>query len=276
MKFGSEALELDDTAEEAVIKRRRRARTAPAIRPRRPENGNGAVAPTTPSPVELPSGARLQALVIRLLNVLVAIVALVAFLPLMVLIAVAIKLDSRGPIFYRQLRIGLDRRGFRRTDSDTGRRTADMGGRPFLMYKFRTMCADAENHTGPVWASAHDSRTTRLGRWLRQYRLDELPQFWNVLKGEMCVVGPRPERPSFVGRLRNEIDGYTLRQRVPPGITGWAQVNRDADQSLEDVREKLRYDLEYLYRRSLWFDVRIMMQTLPVMLERERLTDDDR
>ncbi len=217
--------------------------------------------------------ARLEDALIRALNIVVAVVGIILFLPLMLLIAVAIKLDSRGPVLYKQLRIGIDRRARGRGEEDTGRRTADLGGRPFLMYKFRTMHVDAETDTGPVWASSQDARTTRLGRWLREYRLDELPQFFNVLKGNMSVVGPRPERPSFVGRLRDEIDGYTLRHRVPPGITGWAQVNRDADQSVDDVREKLRYDLEYLYHRSLWFDLRIMMRTLPVMLERERASE---
>lgn len=225
--------------------------------------------PTPPRPPG--ARARVEDVLIRALNILVAVVGIILFLPLMLLIAVAIKLDSRGPVLYKQLRIGIDRRS--RGEEDTGRRTADLGGRPFLMYKFRTMHVDAETDTGPVWASSHDHRTTRLGRWLREYRLDELPQFFNVLKGDMSVVGPRPERPSFVGRLRDEIDGYTLRHRVPPGITGWAQVNRDADQNIEDVREKLRYDLEYLYHRSLWFDLRIMMRTLPVMLERERASE---
>lgn len=283
MKLGSEALKVEE----------RRGRKRP---PRRAasDRTNGAHAPVpevtkaravttaagerdrsasrTPAPGRV-RRERVEDVLIRAFNIVVAAVALVLFLPLMLLIAIAIKLDSPGPIFYKQLRIGIDRRSRRRAETDTGRRTADLGGRPFLMYKFRTMRHHAEQETGPVWASNDDGRTTRLGRWLREYRLDELPQFLNVLKGDMSVVGPRPERPSFVGRLRNEIDGYTLRQRVPPGITGWAQVNRDADRTVEDVREKLRYDLEYLYQRSLWFDLRIMMRTLPVMLERERLTE---
>ena len=209
----------------------------------------------------------------RAINGTLAAVALTLLSPLALLIAIAIKLDSRGPVFYRQLRIGLDRRdGFLvGGESDAlprPRRTADLGGRPFTIYKFRTMHLDAEDRTGPVWAGPEDARVTRVGRSLRPYRLDEIPQFWNVLRGEMSIVGPRPERPSFVHVLRNELEEYPLRHRVPPGITGWAQVNQEPDQTLDDVRQKLEYDLEYLRRRSLSFDLRIMLRTLPVMLER--------
>ena len=149
-----------------------------------------------------------------------------------------------------------------------GRRNENIGGAPFVIYKFRTMAADAEAETGPVWASKEDGRVTRVGRWLRRYRLDELPQFWNALKGDMAVVGPRPERPAFVRRLRRELSAYALRQRVRPGITGMAQVNRGADQSVDDVKIKLDYDLEYLNRRSLRLDFIIMLRTVPVILRR--------
>lgn len=205
----------------------------------------------------------------RVINATLAAIALTILSPIALLIAIAIKLDSRGPVFYRQLRIGLDRRGGRGSDAlDHTRRTADLGGLPFTIYKFRTMHLDAEDGTGPVWAAPEDARVTRVGRFLRPYRLDEIPQFWNVIRGEMSIVGPRPERPSFVHVLRNELEEYPLRQRVPPGITGWAQVNQDPDQTLDDVRQKLEYDLEYLRRRSLSFDLRIMLRTVPVMLER--------
>lgn len=212
-------------------------------------------------------------LLLRALNFAVAAAALVVLLPLMLLIAVAIKLDSPGPILYRQLRVGLDRRD---DDSDRrgGRRTADMGGKPFVMYKFRTMHVDAERDSGPVWASQKDDRTTRVGRFLRHYRLDEIPQLWNVLRGDMAVVGPRPERPKFVDVLRREIDEYPRRQKVPPGITGWAQINRETDQSVEDVREKLQYDLDYVERRSVWFDFQIMLRTPIVMLNRDRVLSE--
>lgn len=203
-------------------------------------------------------------------NAALALLAFVLVSPAMLLIALAIKLDSDGPVFYRQLRVGLDRRG-RRRDEDGGRRTLDLGGQPFMLYKFRTMTVDAEEETGPVWSSDEDDRVTRVGRFLRRHRLDELPQLWNVVKGEMSIVGPRPERPSLVSYLREEIDGYPLRNKVLPGITGWAQVNRDADQTLDDVRSKLRFDLEYLQQRSVMFDLRIMARTLPVMLERDRV-----
>lgn len=239
-----------------------------------------------PYPEELVRRRPLTNALLRGLNAVVAGVALAVLSPLMLLIAVAIKLDSRGPVFYRQVRIGLDRRALRAAladprgaetgdlDESAGRRSEDLGGRPFTIYKFRTMHVDAERQTGPVWASLNDHRTTRVGRFLRHYRLDEIPQFLNVLKGEMAVVGPRPERPSFVTTLKEELEEYRLRQRVPPGITGWAQVNHRPDQDLNDVQRKLQYDLEYLRRRSLAFDLRIMLKTLPVMFEGIR--DQDR
>ncbi len=124
----------------------------------------------------------------------------------------------------------------------------------------------AESDTGPVWADGFDVRATRVGRILRRTRLDELPQFWNVLKGDMSIVGPRPERPHFVARLRDEIEDYGLRHRVLPGITGWAQVHRGPDRSLEDVREKVRLDLDYLRRRSVRLDLWIMFRTAVVIL----------
>lgn len=210
---------------------------------------------------------------LRALNLVAALVGLVLISPLLLAIALAVKLDSRGPVLYRQLRVGVDRR--RRGEeerSDPSRRTGDLGGVPFVIYKFRTMEVDAEEGSGPTWAAPDDHRTTRVGCFLRRHRLDELPQLWNVVRGEMAIVGPRPERPLFFQKLREEIDRYPHRQTVPPGITGWAQINRDADRSVDDVHEKLRYDLEYLERRSLWFDTYIMLKTPLVMLRRELLT----
>jgi lipopolysaccharide/colanic/teichoic acid biosynthesis glycosyltransferase len=215
-----------------------------------------------------PSLSPVHDFAVRAINVLVALVCLILLSPVILLVAVAVKLDSPGPVLYRQLRIGLDRRR-PEPDAKSGRRTGDLGGRPFVMYKFRTMHVNAEDRTGPVWASQNDGRTTRLGRFLRRHRLDEIPQFWNVLKGDMSVVGPRPERPGFVQILRDEIDGYALRHRVPPGITGWAQVNRTPDRSVDDVRRKLEYDLEYMRRRSVWFDLRVMLRTVVVVTEPE-------
>ncbi len=258
-----------------------RARRRPGASPTSPPSPSEAGPFASPSwglPEELEVWRADGSPAIRLLNFCVAVVALVALLPLGLLIALAIKLDGPGPVLYRQLRVGIDRR---RPASSGGadfdhRRTADLGGRPFLMYKFRTMHQDAEERTGPVWALREDGRATRVGRFLRAFRLDEIPQFWNVLKGDMSVVGPRPERPSFVQSLRTELQEYQLRQRVPPGITGWAQVNQEADRSLDHVRSKLRYDLEYLRRRSLSFDLHIMLRTLPVMVEGESRGEGER
>lgn len=201
-------------------------------------------------------------------NFVVATAALVLLSPVMLLIALAIKVDSPGPVIFRQLRVGRDRRGeeSRETDGDDGHRSEDLGGRPFFIYKFRTMEVNAEEETGPVWASSDDDRCTRVGRFLRRYRLDELPQLWNVLRGEMSVVGPRPERPSYVKVLRREIDEYPDRQKVRPGITGWAQIHQEADRSVDDVRQKVDYDIEYLQRRSLKMDLQIMLRTPIVML----------
>lgn len=207
-------------------------------------------------------------------DILVSALALIALAPVLLLIAVAIKLDSNGPVLYRQLRVGIDRRR-NRGEEETGRRTKDLGGRPFVMYKFRTMSTDAERESGPVWAKSEDDRVTRVGRFLRRHRLDELPQFWNVLTGDMSVVGPRPERPCLVSELRRKIHSYQVRHRVRPGITGWAQINQDSDQTVDDVRSKLRYDIEYLERRSLGFDFHIMARTLPVMVERDALDSGD-
>jgi len=207
----------------------------------------------------------------RTLDIVISALALLILAPLGLLAAIAILLDSRGPVLYRQLRIGLDRRDDDLDEDALTRRTADLGGRPFTIYKFRTMRVDAERDTGPVWAAPDDERVTRVGRILRRYRLDEIPQLWNVLRGDMSIVGPRPERPLFVHRLRAEVEGYPLRHRVRPGITGWAQVNQEPDQTVDDVKGKLRYDLEYLQRRSVSFDLRIMLRTLPVMVQRVRL-----
>ena len=149
-----------------------------------------------------------------------------------------------------------------------GRRCENLGGNPIRIYKFRSMCVGAECGSGPVWATRDDSRVTPVGRVLRQFRLDELPQLINVVKGEMNIVGPRPERPSIFSRLRTEIPEYPLRQRTRPGITGWAQIRQCYDSCLDDVRKKVGLDLEYLEHRSLWIDLRIMVKTIPVMVFR--------
>jgi lipopolysaccharide/colanic/teichoic acid biosynthesis glycosyltransferase len=203
----------------------------------------------------------------RAVNVAIAGVALMLLLPLLILIALAVKLTSRGPILYTQPRVGVDRR-LRRTADTYDRRARNLGGSIFTIYKFRTMRVDAEKATGAVWASAQDPRVTPIGSFLRKARLDELPQLLNVVKGDMNIVGPRPERPGIFAAMRESISDYPLRQLTKPGITGWAQINQSYDACLEDVRTKVRYDLEYLERRSLGHDLMIMAKTVPVLLLR--------
>lgn len=200
--------------------------------------------------------------VCRALSFTVAAVAITLTAPLMLLIAVLVKATSRGPILFAQPRIGVDRRA--RGVGGNRRRAIDFGGRPFRIYKFRTMHAAASEEQR--WARPDDPRVTGVGRILRKYRLDELPQLFNVLRGDMNIVGPRPEQPGIFAELRGRIDGYEARQRVPPGITGWAQINQHYDRSVEDVKRKVAYDLEYIRRRTPMEDVRIMVRTLPVVL----------
>jgi exopolysaccharide biosynthesis polyprenyl glycosylphosphotransferase len=183
----------------------------------------------------------------RAVGAALSALALAALAPFLALVAAAIKLDSRGPVLFRQER--------------TGER-----GRTFLLYKFRTMREDAEAQTGPVWAQANDPRVTRLGRLLRKTRIDELPQLFNVLRGDMSFVGPRPERPAFVKLLAERIPFYDERHRVKPGITGWAQINYRYGASIEDTERKLRYDLFYIRNFSPLLDLDIVIGTLRVML----------
>jgi lipopolysaccharide/colanic/teichoic acid biosynthesis glycosyltransferase len=200
----------------------------------------------------------------RVLNVTSALVLLILVAPLMLVIALLVRISSPGPIFYRQARVGIDRRRDSQLNGNW-RRKVDHGGRLFQIYKFRTMYVDADR-AGQIWASQDDPRITPLGRVLRKYRLDELPQLFNVLRGDMNLVGPRPEQPRIFAELRDQIDLYTSRQQVLPGITGWAQINQHYDSCLEDVRSKVHYDLEYLQRRSASEDLRIMMRTVPVVV----------
>lgn len=204
----------------------------------------------------------------RLLNVAVAVVGLVLAAPIMLVVAAIIKLTSKGPVLYTQTRIGLDQRT-PRPGHENRRRTKDVGGKPFRIYKFRTMQVDAEGKSGAVWATPSDPRLTPIGGFLRQYRLDEIPQLFNVLRGEMNVVGPRPERPQLFETLKESIEYYQLRQRAKPGITGLAQISQDYDGCLDDVRRKVQFDLEYLRRRSIARDVAIMVKTVPVVLFRK-------
>lgn len=179
----------------------------------------------------------------RLIDIVVSLVVLVVGLPLWILIAILIKLDSRGPIIYKQERVGKD-------------------GKIFTLYKFRSMYENAEAMTGPTWATKNDPRVTRIGKILRKLHLDEIPQFFNVLKGDMSLIGPRPERPMFVEKLSKEIPLYKRRLKVKPGITGWAQVKYKYDESIEDVKKKLQYDLFYIENMSLRMDLKIIAYTI--------------
>jgi lipopolysaccharide/colanic/teichoic acid biosynthesis glycosyltransferase len=200
----------------------------------------------------------------RVLNVVAAVLLLIVAAPLMLLIAIAIKLTSPGPVIFRQTRVGLDRRN----EYDSfwqSRRQVNYGGRLFTMYKFRTMTHTNDAHV-QIWARPGDERITPIGRVLRKYRLDELPQVVNVLMGDMNIVGPRPEQPTIFASLREQVESYSQRQRVLPGITGWAQVNQSYDTSVADVRRKVTLDLEYIQGQSVWRDVKILFLTIPVML----------
>ena len=204
----------------------------------------------------------------RLMNLAIALTALVLLSPLLFVFALIVKFTSPGPIFYSQPRVGIDRRRSG-ASANYDRRGRDLGGRPFMIYKFRTMRINAEAPTGAVWATKGDARVTAIGGFMRKYRIDEIPQLVNVIRGEMNIVGPRPERPSIFSSLCDDIAEYPLRQRTKPGITGWAQVNQGYDTNLDDVRNKVRYDLEYLSRQGIAEDLRIMAKTLPVMILRK-------
>jgi len=206
----------------------------------------------------------------RGIDVLLSSIGLLVLLPVFAILSVLIKLDSRGSIFYAQERIGMNRRRGRKTPhSGNERRRADSFGQPFKIYKLRTMVSDAEKNTGPIWASAQDARVTRMGRFLRQTRLDETPQLWNVLRGEMSLVGPRPERPSFVRSFAETIPDYPKRCQALPGITGLAQVKSHYDTSVDTVNRKLQYDLYYVRHGRLLLDLKIMAATVKVMARGE-------
>jgi exopolysaccharide biosynthesis polyprenyl glycosylphosphotransferase len=181
------------------------------------------------------------------INLVVAAIGIVAAMPIMLLTALAVWLTSAGPVLYRQVRVGMD-------------------GLLFTLYKFRSMRADAEAATGAVWASKDDPRVTPVGRIIRKLRIDEIPQLFNVLKGEMSMVGPRPERPEFVQALSEKIPYYRQRHCVRPGITGWAQVNYKYGDTLEDTVQKLEYDLYYIKNMSPSLDCYIIFLTIKAIL----------
>ena len=212
-----------------------------------------------------PREARWRALLDRI----AAGMLLVLLAPVFLIVGIAVKLDCpRAGVFYRQERVGLNRRGGGASPVGQDRRSRRGSGKPFMIWKFRTMIPDAEAASGPVWATLEDPRITRVGKILRQTRLDELPQLINVLWGDMRLVGPRPERPQFVESLSAGVPGYSDRLKVPPGITGLAQVERAYDENVEDVRTKLRYDLFYIQNRRPMMDLKILFKTLSVVFGR--------
>ncbi len=190
--------------------------------------------------------AKLAAVSRNAVHRLVALVGAIVSFPIVILTAILIKLDSRGPVFYKQERVGKN-------------------GHTFVLTKFRSMKIDAEK-AGPVWASKGDDRATRVGRIIRKIRVDEIPQFWNILRGEMNFVGPRPERPHFVEQLAKEIPYYHQRHLIAPGLTGWAQIKYPYGASIEDARQKLQYDLFYIKNHSLVLDAVIMFETVKIIL----------
>lgn len=198
-------------------------------------------------------GKRAYELAKRSFDIVLALLLAIITLPLQLIITLLIKWDSPGPVIYRQQRVGR-------------------AGRVFTLYKYRNMVADAESKTGPVWAAENDARATRVGRVLRRSRLDELPQLWNILKGEMSFIGPRPERPEFHTKLKEEISFYEERYLIRPGLTGWAQIKYKLDfrggMTTRDTLEKLQYDLFYIKNRSLFLDLGIILKTINIILKK--------
>src|SRR6267143_3180180 len=190
--------------------------------------------------------ARLNELTCAAMHRTVALFGAILSLPIAIATAILIKIESRGPVFYRQERVGKN-------------------GRLFTLMQFRSMRVDAEKD-GPVWAKTEDQRTTRVGRFIRKVRVDEIPQFWNIVRGDMNFVGPRPERPHFVSQLAQEIPFYEQRHLIPPGLTGWAQIKYPYGASIEDAKQKLQYDLYYIKNQSLTLDATILFETVKTIL----------
>lgn len=216
----------------------------------------------------------------RITDIVISSIMLVCLLPLMLLVAIAVKLTSPGPVIFSQMRVGLnyrkprpDRRkrnaGLHEAVTENRRQSArrsDTGyGRPFVLYKFRTMRTDAEKN-GAQFAQKNDPRVTPIGRFMRKTRLDELPQLWNVLKGDMSLVGPRPERPEFIEKLSAEVPGYLHRLGLKPGLTGIAQVVNGYDNNIESFKRKVALDLLYLQNCCFWNDLKILFRTIRVVL----------
>jgi lipopolysaccharide/colanic/teichoic acid biosynthesis glycosyltransferase len=229
-----------------------------------------------PSSISRPAliKAMINRIVKRSLDIIGSLVGIILCTPFWLMIPLVIKLDSHGPVFYTQTRVGINRRRksrrcFPLAKQDdrraNDRRRVNYMGKPFQVIKFRTMVQDAEKLSGPVWATKDDPRITKLGRFLRKTRLDEIPQFINVLKGDMSLVGPRPERPTFVRELSSQVADYTGRLDVKPGITGLAQIENGYDSTVAGVADKVRFDLQYIRNWSLWYDIKIMVRTVVVV-----------
>lgn len=186
----------------------------------------------------------------RIFDMVACVLGVIILSPLMLLAAVLVKLTSRGPIIYSQTRVGKD-------------------GQNFQIYKFRTMRVDAEKNTGPVWAAKNDKRLTPVGKLLRKTHIDELPQLFNVFRGEMSIIGPRPERPVFVNEFKQIIPNYEARLAVKPGITGLAQVWHRYDETIQDVKKKVKYDILYIKRMCFWADLNIILRTVRVVITGE-------
>jgi sugar transferase (PEP-CTERM system associated) len=191
--------------------------------------------------------SRTRRFIKRVLDLILSVFMIVLFLPLIIVTSVLIKIDSTGPLFFSQERVGMNKK-------------------PYRLYKFRSMVQDAEKQSGPVWASDNDKRTTRVGKVIRKWRIDEIPQLWNVLKGDMSFVGPRPEREFFVNKLEIIIPYYVERFSVKPGISGWAQVCYSYGASVDDAVEKLNYDLFYIKNMSVFMDLMIILRTIKIVL----------
>jgi len=193
---------------------------------------------------------RTYSVVKRIFDITASLLGLLILSPLFLITALLIKSTSKGPIFYSQIRVGKD-------------------GRLFKMYKFRTMKVDAEKETGPIWAAKNDNRLIPIGSILRKAHVDEIPQFVNIFNGDMSLIGPRPERPIFVEKFRREITDYEKRLAVKPGLTGLAQVWHNYDETVEDVRKKIKYDILYIKKVCLWTDLGILRRTVRVVLTGE-------
>jgi exopolysaccharide biosynthesis polyprenyl glycosylphosphotransferase len=183
----------------------------------------------------------------RITDIFFSVLLLILTSPIIFLTSIIIKLDSKGPVIFSQERVGQNRR-------------------PYMIHKFRSMVADAETKSGPVWAQAEDKRITRIGNFIRKWRIDEIPQLWNVLRGDMSFVGPRPEREFFIKQLEKEIPYYGERMSVKPGVTGWAQVSYGYGASVEDAIEKLNYDLFYIKNMSILMDILVVLRTIKTVL----------